>query len=481
MALTKTHNRMIAGAPANVKDFGAVGDGVTDDTAAIQAAIEHCFTLEKDIVFSGSDNYKITSSLLLPQRPVGGAYSSIKVEGNNCTITTTGSLSVFESAYDNAGTLQSSAYTSNDTYMSFGVVVQNFNIVGDGTSTLPAIAINSYHQGCMLLDVNSKGYDYFLYAQNCYYSRFHNLLTTGAKSSGVARFVFNSNNNLMSMTNLVAVNSNIGYKFEGLVDAVDFNNNSIEGVDTGILFTGDVRSISITNNYIEAFTDVAIDFTSNVYAANIDNNYVNNTSNAFFLDYNPAPNNNITVGKGNDLSSVTDDKLFKSLDNTAGYSAISYYGKPKYAFNNDDFLLDNTNFSNQLIYNQVLNQAGLKANVVNKYAPGFYSGQYTDGYARSNGFEFVSTGTSTLQLDTKFTSGTTTRIYVNLKISASGLYYRAGELVNHGNVWRFYEYDGTTGMVLSTNLSASIVGGFVRISGTLPATVTACVGEVRLA
>lgn len=38
MSLTKAHNRMIAGASVNVLDFGAVGDGSTDDSAAFQAA-----------------------------------------------------------------------------------------------------------------------------------------------------------------------------------------------------------------------------------------------------------------------------------------------------------------------------------------------------------------------------------------------------------------------------------------------------------
>jgi hypothetical protein len=61
MGLTTVKNRMIDGAVANVKDFGATGDGVTDDTLAIQAAIDST----SNSVYIPSGTYIITAPLEL--------------------------------------------------------------------------------------------------------------------------------------------------------------------------------------------------------------------------------------------------------------------------------------------------------------------------------------------------------------------------------------------------------------------------------
>lgn len=58
MALTKVSYSMITGAPANPLDFGAVGDGVADDTAAVQAVLN----TDRPIDW-GNGTYRITSTV----------------------------------------------------------------------------------------------------------------------------------------------------------------------------------------------------------------------------------------------------------------------------------------------------------------------------------------------------------------------------------------------------------------------------------
>lgn len=66
MSLTKVTYSMIQGASANVLDFGAVGDGVTDDTTAVQNALDYCQTNSVALFFP-SGTYVINDTITKPE------------------------------------------------------------------------------------------------------------------------------------------------------------------------------------------------------------------------------------------------------------------------------------------------------------------------------------------------------------------------------------------------------------------------------
>jgi hypothetical protein len=65
MALTKVTYAMIESAPFNVLDFGAVGDGVADDTVAVQAAINACLASGKSL-YVPAGKFRLTAQVNIP-------------------------------------------------------------------------------------------------------------------------------------------------------------------------------------------------------------------------------------------------------------------------------------------------------------------------------------------------------------------------------------------------------------------------------
>lgn len=84
MALTKVTYSMIKGAVANVMDFGATGDGITNDTVAVQAAIDS-LAATGGTVFFPTGEYRIARNIGTNDR------WGVKVVNNNITLAGTGS------------------------------------------------------------------------------------------------------------------------------------------------------------------------------------------------------------------------------------------------------------------------------------------------------------------------------------------------------------------------------------------------------
>jgi hypothetical protein len=130
MSLTKVSYSMITGAPVNVKDYGATGDGVTNDTTAIQAAVNAANN--KQLIFP-SGTYLINNTILNTSISnldiVGEGYVLIKATANLSgsqmftlgALGTTNEINVSNVNFNG----QASTYTSNLELLAvYGTVVR---------------------------------------------------------------------------------------------------------------------------------------------------------------------------------------------------------------------------------------------------------------------------------------------------------------------------------------------------------------------
>jgi hypothetical protein len=136
MSITKVSYSMINGAPANPLDFGAVGDGVANDTTALQTFINYCRDNNIPGAFPQSgQSFRITTSLVTQY---DGNYGAVYIDFNNAEIVAdfenAAALIVTGGAYTqtllNVNLKPSATYEMNVTYsnrdaLSHGITVTN--------------------------------------------------------------------------------------------------------------------------------------------------------------------------------------------------------------------------------------------------------------------------------------------------------------------------------------------------------------------
>jgi hypothetical protein len=165
MSLTRVHNRMIEGAAVNVKDFGAVGDGVTDDTAAIEAA----WAASKHIYFP--EGTYLTSGLTLNG---GAGYEQKTIIGNGAEI------------------------TGDDIYITqmFGLYMRGMKFNPTGSTYLLGVRYADWHN-CIFVRSTKWGKAYTGFTQSSwsvYWSKFTQCKFNGSEfTTAITDANFNSN------------------------------------------------------------------------------------------------------------------------------------------------------------------------------------------------------------------------------------------------------------------------------------------------
>ena len=215
MALTKAHKRMLAELYVDVRDFGAVGDGVTDDTAAIQAALD---STAKKIIFNDNSTFLVTSELTT-------SVADRSIFGYGATITTDGSIDAAANVLIVSG---------------IRTTVAGLKITGiTGTTLCSAIFIGGVPSVTI---------------QDCRIFDFDNGTGIGANSSGVSHVI--QNNHLDNCAPVSFGGSQYGSIACNASKSVITGNRILRNDLTGIsVFGGDY--VTISDNYIEGTGSLA--------------------------------------------------------------------------------------------------------------------------------------------------------------------------------------------------------------------------------
>jgi len=273
MALTKASYSMITGAPVNILDFGAVGDGVTDDTLAIQAAIDYVVAnaTPNDLVFP-EGTYKCSATIV-----VNVGFVSCIGQRAVLDFSTIGDIAAIQMIGGN--------FYFGEPYNQSDAVFSGFKIIGPSTLLASGITFDQNTVG---------GGPAHMIVRDCTITKFNNGLTFANNAYLITiehcgiwecyRCVYKPSGSTNAGENIRVNNSTLFNSEEGF----KCDNGSANFNFVGTSFDGLLRSVIITSGQAN-FTGCHFEFAAiaNV-ALNISANCIVTCSGCFFINTFPG-------------------------------------------------------------------------------------------------------------------------------------------------------------------------------------------------
>lgn len=239
----------------DVMDYGAAGDGVTDDTAAVQAAVDQALALDRNLFFPSGKSF-LFKGIWLKEKPLNWvilAHGATFVHPDNAA---SEDAMFFNTALDApGGTARTTRYNQEVHFLGgkftgqgFGVGVKAFIVAAPRFSNVEFDGL-----GTSVKCMGTTG----LSVSNC---RFRNATD--------AHLHFAKNSNDSASVNYTA--ENIKWN-----DGIKVDSNYFSGAARNILHEGSLSEgvINITSNIFANATDATIELISPMTAVHIQNNW----------------------------------------------------------------------------------------------------------------------------------------------------------------------------------------------------------------
>ena len=299
----------------SVLDFGAVGDGVTDDTAAIQAAINAASNSGGKVYFP-QGQYAITDQLYLYYDVTNNAgfntnqqISPLVIEGANAVwngLNSSSNLGTVITSSHATKPVMKMADTSGGLEYQHSCHISGLTLIG--TSSAYILDLEVWKKGSSVSNVvlyQKDATGHGMRVDNAYLANFTDMFILGASATAGARsvngvFVDHSviGGGINLFKNITSKGFETGFKVNattGQTLATHFDGCQANSCDVGVRGTGGTESsfkdgyvegceagaiissaeFNFSNNYIQAVEAIGIEVASGATNATVENNHIN--------------------------------------------------------------------------------------------------------------------------------------------------------------------------------------------------------------